>query len=153
MGSCVAGGLEFGAGLVRGHRHAPGVSLVCDPPIQACFQACQRCVQLSPLGREGSAVGLLVMRSLMPYRNSFPCHRIRGGPDTPPRFLCSIELLGLTGNDEHISFLHEKKIGKGEGKKNRKEVCNKSVPSRPVLERLNGSVMQGRRWKMQGHSH
>ena len=43
-GCCVAGGLEFGAGvdprigLVRGHRPASGVRLVRVPPIQTCYR-------------------------------------------------------------------------------------------------------------------
>ena len=59
MGCCVAGGLEGGAGLVRGHQHAPGVRLVRVPPIQACCQhdCCLVCVELCPLGREGSLIG------------------------------------------------------------------------------------------------
>ena len=43
-GCCVAGGLEFGAGIdprigtVRGHRPASGVRLVRVPPIQTCYR-------------------------------------------------------------------------------------------------------------------
>ena len=59
MGCCVVGGLQFGAGLVRGHPHASGVRLVSVPPIQACCQHawCLACAELSPLGREGSMIG------------------------------------------------------------------------------------------------
>ena len=38
MGSCAAGGLEFGTGFVRGHKHVSGVRLITAPPIQACCQ-------------------------------------------------------------------------------------------------------------------
>ena len=43
-GCCVAGGLEFGAGIdpridtVRGHRPASGVRPVRVPPIQTCYR-------------------------------------------------------------------------------------------------------------------
>ena len=43
-GCCVAGGLEFGAGIdprigtVRGHRPASGVRLVRVPPNQTCYR-------------------------------------------------------------------------------------------------------------------
>ena len=43
-GCCVAGGLEFGAGIdprigtVRGHRPASGVRLDRVPPIQTCYR-------------------------------------------------------------------------------------------------------------------
>ena len=36
VGCCVAGGLEVGAGLVRGHKLASGVKLVNVPLILAC---------------------------------------------------------------------------------------------------------------------
>ena len=40
-GSCVAGGLEFGAGSIlgsmRGHRPVSGVRLVRVPPNQTCY--------------------------------------------------------------------------------------------------------------------
>ena len=59
MGCCVAGILEFGAGLVRGHQHAAGVRLVSIPLVQACCQHawCLACAELCPLGREGSMIG------------------------------------------------------------------------------------------------
>ena len=59
MRCCVAGGLEFGAGLVRRHHHASGVGLVTVPPIQVCCQHawCLACVESCPLGREGSMIG------------------------------------------------------------------------------------------------
>ena len=59
MGCCVAGGLEFGAGLVRGNQHAPGVRLASVPPNQACCQHawCSACVELCPLERQGSMIG------------------------------------------------------------------------------------------------
>ena len=56
--SCVAGGLEFGAGSihgsisVRGHRPAPGVRLVRASPIQACclHAWCLACVDFASSG-------------------------------------------------------------------------------------------------------
>ena len=59
MRCCVAGGLEFEAGLVRGHQHASGVRLITVPPIQACCQHawCLTCAELCPLGREDSMIG------------------------------------------------------------------------------------------------
>ena len=50
-GVCVAGELESGAGLVRGHKHAPGVRLISVTPIQACCPQvwCLACVELCPL--------------------------------------------------------------------------------------------------------
>ena len=35
---CIAGGLEFGVGWVRGYQHASGGRLITVPPIQACCQ-------------------------------------------------------------------------------------------------------------------
>ena len=64
-GYCVAGGLEFGAGIdpridtVRGHRPASGVrACLCPSHSDVLSHAwCQACVELCLLGREGSMLG------------------------------------------------------------------------------------------------
>ena len=63
-GCCVAGGLEFGAGIdpristVRGHRPASGVRLVRVPPNQTCYRTPgAKRVELGLLGREGPMLG------------------------------------------------------------------------------------------------
>jgi hypothetical protein len=94
MGCCVAGGLEFGAGLVRGHQHASGVRLITFPPIQACCQHawCLVYVELSTLGREGCMIGgQIVLTDAM--AKQVPWHRMCYGPDDP-----LAEMLAI-GND------------------------------------------------------
>ena len=76
MGCSVAGGLEFGAGLVRGHQHASGVRLVSAPPIQACCQHawCLAYVELCPLGMEFIG-GQIVPTHAMPKKGKKDsCH-------------------------------------------------------------------------------
>ena len=34
------------------------------------------------LGREGSMLGWVILSCIMPWRSSFPCHRMCCGPDT-----------------------------------------------------------------------
>ena len=121
MGCCVAGGLEVGAGLVRGgHQHASGVRLITVPPIQACWQYawCLACVESCPLWREGSMTGGQIVYGtyrLMPWRSSFPGHRMCCGHDDPLWVVCSICLSGLLRRlrlamiDRHVSLLHATK--------------------------------------------
>ena len=63
LGTDLFQGLEFGAGLVRGHQHASGVRLITVPPIQA-YAWCLACVELCPLGREGPRF-IILMRQQM----------------------------------------------------------------------------------------
>ena len=116
MGCCVAGGLEFGAGLVRGHQHVPGVRLGGVPPNQACCWQhawCLACVELCPLGREGSMIGGQIvpthaMAKQLPLSRDVLWTR---------RFpvVCSICLSGLLRRlrlamiGRHVSLLHAKK--------------------------------------------
>ena len=109
-GCCVAGGLEFGTGIdprigtVRGHRPASGVRLVC--------------VDLCHLGREGPMLGCVIVSCIMPWRNSFPCHRMCCGPDTLQWFALSVfRSADMIGVDGHVSFLHKKKKKKEKKKK------------------------------------
>ena len=45
---------------------------------------------------------------LMPWRSSFPCHRMCCGPDTPLWFALSlIRIADMIAIDRHVSFLHK----------------------------------------------
>ena len=50
------------------------------------------------------------MMYIMPWRSSFPCHRMCYGPDTLLWFALSVvqiaDMIGIVG---HVSFLHPKK--------------------------------------------
>ena len=74
---------------VRGHRPASGVRLVHVPPIQACYRT-PGAVEFCLLGREGSILGSVIVSCIMPWRSSFPCHRMCCGADTLLWFALSV---------------------------------------------------------------
>ena len=93
-GCCAAGGLEFRTGIdprigtVRGHRPASGVRLVRVPPMLV----------------------RVIVSCIMPWRSSFPCHRMCCGPDTLLWFAISVfRVADMIGIDGHVSFLPQKK--------------------------------------------
>ena len=112
MGCCVAGGLEFGAGLVRGHQHASGVRLITVPPIQACCQHDWRLasVELCPLGREGSMIGGQILPThAVAKQLSFPWEVLWTRQCPVLCFTCLSGLLsrlGLARIDGHVSLVH-----------------------------------------------
>ena len=115
--SCVAEGLEFGAGFdpridtLRGHRPASGVRLVRVPPIQACDSVC---ATLPP--REGGLHSRFIVSCIMPWRSSFPCHRMCCGADTLLWFaLCVFRVADMIGIVGHVSFLPNQKKRKTGG--------------------------------------
>ena len=58
---------------------------VCSCPSQSDVLShawCQACVELCLLGREGSMLGSVIVSCIMPWRSSFPYHRMCCGPDT-----------------------------------------------------------------------
>ena len=75
----IAGRLEFGAGLVREHQHAPGVRHVSVPPIQACCQHAWCLASVEPLPpREGRTpwIGAISIVPTHAMAKRLPlCHR------------------------------------------------------------------------------
>ena len=82
---------------------------------------CQACVELCLLEREGPVLGSVPILYIMPWRNSFPCHRMCCGPETLLWFALSVfRVADKIGIDGHVSFLpppkkkkKKKKIDKG----------------------------------------
>ena len=71
---------------------------------------CQACVELCLLGREGSMLGCVIVSCIMPWRNSFPCHRMCCGPETLLWFALSVlRIADKIGIDGHVSFLPPQK--------------------------------------------
>ena len=71
---------------------------------------CQACVELCLLGREGPMLGSVIVLYIIPWRSSFPCHRMCCGPDTLLWFALSVfRSADVIGIDGHVSFLHPKK--------------------------------------------
>ena len=114
MGCCVAGGLEVGAGSVRGHQHAPGVRLASVPPTQLAARLVPCVCGILP-PREGGlhdtwsgcthschgeAASLVTQDVLWTRKSPVVC------------FLCLSGLLRrlrLAMIDRHISLLHAKR--------------------------------------------
>ena len=55
-------------------------------------------------------LGSVIVSCIMPWRSSFPCHRMCCGPDTLLWFALSVfrvaDMIGIVG---HVSFLPKKK--------------------------------------------
>ena len=75
---------------------------------------CQACVELCLLGREGPMLGSVIVLYIIPWRSSFPCHRMCCGPDTLLWFALSVfRVADMIGIDGHVSFLPPKKAAGG----------------------------------------
>ena len=55
-------------------------------------------------------LGSVIVSYIMPWRSSFPCHRMCCGPDTLLWFALSVfRVADMIGTDRHVSFLYQKK--------------------------------------------
>ena len=55
-------------------------------------------------------LGGIIVSYIMPWRSSFPCHRMCRGPETLQWFALSVfRIADMIGIDGHVSFLHPKK--------------------------------------------
>ena len=58
------------------------------------------------LGREGPMFGRVIVSCIMPWRSSFPCHRMCCGPDTLLWFAFSVfRSADMIGIDGHVSLV------------------------------------------------